>query len=188
MINIINIINKIYSFFFIFILRLKGVKVGKNCYVGISADLLKVKLNHVILGNDVVIGAHGYVQTIDNIKTDPLIIINNGTNIGRQVTISCIKKVSIGKDCLLGYGVSILDHDHELYSIDVSPTVSGLTQGKSIIIEDDCFVGAHSFILKGVHLGKHCVVGANSVVTKSFPPYSVIAGNPARIIKRLKNT
>jgi len=60
-----------------------------------------------------------------------------------------------------------------------------ITEGKEIEIEDDCFVGAHSFILKSVRLGKHCIVGANSVVTKSFPAYSVIAGNPAKLIKSL---
>ena len=59
------------------------------------------------------------------------------------------------------------------------------TKGKQIIIGDNCFIGAHSFILKGVRLGEHCVVGANSVVTKSFPKFSIIAGNPAKLIKTI---
>jgi acetyltransferase-like isoleucine patch superfamily enzyme len=61
-----------------------------------------------------------------------------------------------------------------------------LTEGEGIVIEDDCFIGGYCFVLKGVHLGKHCIVGANSVVTKSFPAYSVIAGSPAKLMKSLK--
>ncbi|MBU2258230.1 MAG: acyltransferase, partial [Candidatus Omnitrophica bacterium] len=66
------------------------------------------------------------------------------------------------------------------------PVDSGLTNAEEVAIEDECFIGAHSFILKGVRLGRHCVVGANSVVTRSFPANSVIAGAPAKLIRMLE--
>ncbi|WP_396275136.1 acyltransferase [Granulicella aggregans] len=53
-----------------------------------------------------------------------------------------------------------------------------------IVIGDNCFLGYRVAVTPGVTLGEWCVVGANSVVTKSFPPYSMIAGAPARMIKR----
>lgn len=61
---------------------------------------------------------------------------------------------------------------------------TGTTAGQDIVIESNCFIGAHCFVLKGVTLGSGCVVAANSVVTKSFPAGSVIAGSPVRALGR----
>ncbi|QQG44075.1 MAG: acyltransferase [Candidatus Roizmanbacteria bacterium] len=167
--------------------RLKGMKIGKGSTIGPFYDFLFNDFSNVILGKKVNIGAHAYINPIKNKKTKPKIMIEDGTNIGRYSTLSCVKEINIGKNCLIGYNVSFLDHDHELYDMKKTPVTNGLTDGEKIIIENDCFIGAHSFILKGVNLGKRCIVGANSVVTKSFPAYSVIAGNPAKLLKKLKN-
>jgi acetyltransferase-like isoleucine patch superfamily enzyme len=53
---------------------------------------------------------------------------------------------------------------------------------RPIVIEDDVFIGARAIILKGVTIGKGCVVGAGAVVAKSVPPYSVVVGNPAKVV------
>ncbi len=141
----------------------------------------QLRQKNIFLGKNTFIGRHSFTETF---KTGA-IYIGEGTNIGRFATLSSIRKITIGKNCLFGYHISLLDHDHQVFDTRLSPINSGLTPGEEVVIEDECFIGAHSFILKGVHLGKHCVVGANSVVTKSFPAYSVIAGNPAKLIKRI---
>ncbi len=184
--------------------RLKGVKFGKNSFIGPGYDWLHVGLKGVVLGDNITIGRNAWIQT--RYKSAPgearyqatagkaryqtvpgrvLITIGNNTQIGRHVVISAIKKITIGSNCLFGYNVSLVDHDH-LLDPKLSPVESGLGKPEEIEIGDEAFIGAHSFILKGVHLGQHCVVGANSVVAKSFPAYSVIAGNPARLIRKLK--
>ncbi len=56
-----------------------------------------------------------------------------------------------------------------------------------VVIGPRCWIGTHCIILKGVHLGEGTIVGAGSVVTKSFPPYSVIAGNPATLIRSVEH-
>lgn len=161
--------------------RVKGMKFGENSVLGPGYDFLSVKLKGIVLKGNVIIGRNAWMETFgDSSRVE----IGEGTNIGRYVTISCTEKIKIGKMCLLSYNVSIIDHDHVLSDFGVSPLDSGLTQGKAILIDDNCFIGAHSFILKGVRLGRHSVVGANSVVTKSFPDYSVIAGVPAKLIKK----
>lgn len=159
--------------------RLKGMKFGKNSFIGYGYDFLFVNLRNVTLEKDVVIGKNAWIETPTG-----KIIVGDGTQIGRNATISSHKKIKIGKNCLISYNVSILDADHNV-DTKISPMKSGMAKSEEIIIEDDCFIGAHSFILKGVHLGKHCVVGAGSVVTKSFVSRSVVAGNPAKLIRKL---
>lgn len=163
--------------------RIKGMKFGKNSFIGFGYDIAPI-LKGVELGDDVAIGRNAWFD-ISTYVEGAKIIIGDGTQIGRNATFSSCKKISIGKKCLFSYGVSVIDHDHDLSNVDLSPMESKISEGREIIIEDHCFIGAHSFILKGVRLGRHCVVGANSVVTKSFPRYSVIAGSPARLIKKL---
>lgn len=163
--------------------RIKGMKFGKNSFMGPGYDIAPV-LRGVILGNDVLIGRRAWLD-ISRYTKGAQIFVGDGTQIGRNVMMSAAKKITIGKKCLVSYNVSFLDHDHNFVA-DISIFDSGITEAKEIIVGDNCFIGAHSFILKGVHLGKQCVVGANSVVTKSFPAYSVIAGSPARLVKTLK--
>ncbi|OGK19987.1 hypothetical protein A2866_06265 [Candidatus Roizmanbacteria bacterium RIFCSPHIGHO2_01_FULL_39_8] len=188
--------------------RLKGMKFGKNSYIAPGYDWFNVDLKGVVIGNNVVIGRNAWIQTIGkidpvndikrkkpgqfntNIKTESAdtggkIIIGDNTQIGRYTNISAVRKITIGTNCLIAYNVTIADHDHH-FTAKKTPMESGVGTPKEITIGDECFIGAHSFILKGVRLGKHCVVGANSVVTKSFSPNSVLAGNPARLIRKLK--
>jgi lipopolysaccharide O-acetyltransferase len=165
--------------------RLKGMKFGKNSYIGPGYDFFAVQLFGIVLGDNVSIGRNAWLQT--NTTDDNLssIIIGNNTSIGRNTTISSITKIAIGENCMISYNVSIFDHDHLVYNKNAPSVMGYLTEGKEVNIGDECFIGAHSFILKGVSLGKRCVVGANSVVTKSFPDNSVVGGSPARPINKI---
>ena len=179
-----NIFSKIIGYIISIPARFKGMKFGENSFIGPGYDLNPI-LKGVVLGDNVVIGRRAWLD-ISKYTQGGQIFIGDGTQIGRNVVISACKRITIGKNCLISYNVSLMDHDHNVLNPDIRPLEGGITEGKEIIIEDECFIGAHSFILKGARLGKHCVVGANSVVTKSFPAYSVIAGNPARLIRTLK--
>lgn len=179
-----NIFKKTIGYVISLPARFKGMKFGRNSFIGPGYDWEPV-LKGVVLGDSVLIGRQAWLD-VSRYTKGAQISIGDGTNIGRSAMISASKKISIGKKCLISYNVSFLDHDHN-FQADVSPMESGITAGEEIVIGDDCFIGAHSFVLKGVHLGQHCVVGANSVVTESFPDYSMIAGNPAKLVKMLKN-
>lgn len=179
-----NIFSKTISYLISIPARAKGMKFGKNSFIGPGYAVAPI-LKGVALGNNVVIGRNAWFDISRKTKGGQ-IIIGDGTQAGRNLVASACKRISIGKKCLISYNVTLVDHDHDVFDPTISPMDAGITEGKEITIEDECFVGAHSFILKGVHLGKHCVVGANSVVTKSFPAYSVIAGSPAKLVRTLE--
>lgn len=87
--------------------------------------------------------------------------------------------VEIGDDVTIAYGTALLTHDNAVIKCDIDAT----DYFGKIVIGDHCFIGAKSILLPGVVLGERTIVGAGSVVTRSFPQGNVvIAGNPARVI------
>ncbi|WPH03093.1 Hypothetical protein R9X50_00596800 [Acrodontium crateriforme] len=116
--------------------------------------------------------------------------VDYGTNLslGKNVfinfnaTILDTCKVTIGDRCLLAANVSLFSGTHPL-DPDVRNGTKGPELGGEIHIEEDCWIGGNVTILPGVRIGKGSVVGAASVVTKDVPPYTVVAGNPARKLK-----
>lgn len=82
-----------------------------------------------------------------------------------------------------GY-VHITDHSHGYEDITQPILKQKLISKGPVIIEDDCWIGFGSEILSGVHIGKHSIIAAHAVVTKNVPAYSIVAGNPARIVKK----
>ena len=105
-----------------------------------------------------------------------------GNNVGVSgCTISAGRLIKIGDNVLIGSGVIITDGD--AHPIDPEERKAGVSCiRKSVLIEDDVFIGARAVILKGVTVGRGAVIGACAVVTKDVPPYSIVVGNPARII------
>lgn len=91
-----------------------------------------------------------------------------------------LEHIHIGKSVQIGPGVKIITANHNMYD------VSQREERKDVFIEDYSWIGANSVILPGVKLGKNTIVGAGSIITKSFPDgYCIVAGNPARIIRKL---
>ena len=89
--------------------------------------------------------------------------------------------IEIGDDVFIGPKCNLITINH-----DVNPDNRSATFGKPIRIEDKVWLGINATVLPGVTLGYGCIVGANSVVTKDVPPMTIVAGNPARIIKKIE--
>lgn len=105
--------------------------------------------------------------------------IGKGTYLNRGTEIVAAKAVSIGADCKIARDVIIMDTDQHAVG-------HASIQMKPVVIEDRVWLGSRAMVLKGVCIGHDSVIGAGAIVTKSVPPYSVVVGPAARIIKTLQ--
>lgn len=169
------------TFFRLAPLRLLGLSPAGNVRAGKRIGWPLLNLRQIVLREGVRLGSDGWFY-IPLSNRSAKITIGRGTAIGDGFAISCNNNIRIGNDCLIGFRVSILDFDH-VVGFNIKPVSSGITIGEPITIGDDCFIGCGVVILHGVKLGRNCIVGANSVVTKSFAAGSVIAGAPAKLLR-----
>lgn len=123
-----------------------------------------------------------------NINIDRNAIIGNHisigdySGIGRNSYIS--NYVSIGKYVMMGPECLIYTANHEFGSVDKPMCYQKWSECKPVEIADDVWIGGRVIILPGVHIGEGSVIGAGSVVTKDVASFSIVAGNPAKIIKK----
>ncbi|WP_049631606.1 DapH/DapD/GlmU-related protein [Cellvibrio sp. pealriver] len=114
-------------------------------------------------------------------QADAEIVIGDYCLISPGVRISSAKSIRIGDNCMFAANVIISDSDwHGIYN-----RIRPFRCTKPVVIENNVWLGERVIITKGVTIGENSVIGAGSVVTKSIPPNSVAAGNPARIIKNI---
>lgn len=154
----LNLLNKIFIVPF---LKCSFCKHGKKITIGRSVKFFGIK--NIELGNKV--------------------------SIGYGCLFMCTKaKISVGSNVMFGPKVTIITGGHiydriGTFMCDVKKTSEDIGYDKDVVFEGDNWIGSNTTILKGVHVGRGAVIGAGSVVTKDVPPYSVVGGVPAKIIK-----
>ena len=118
------------------------------------------------------------------------ISVGNNVYLGYRTTIMCrYAKVYIGDNVMFGPGVTIITGNHRYdvigkNMIEVTQKEKRNTDDSDVNIGSDVWIGANSLILKGVSIGKGSVVAAGSVVTRNVDSYTIVGGNPAKLIKR----
>ena len=115
---------------------------------------------------------------------EPTIQIGDDVYIGRHAFLTAINRITIGDGCVLSDYVYITDEMHGSDPDAGLRMQQPLSSKGPVVLGAGCFVGFRVAIMPGVTLGEHCLVGANSTVTRSFPAYSMIGGSPARLLKR----
>lgn len=169
---------------------MQNVKYGKNLKVkGFSVVVNKGKIE---LGNNVVLKSSFfsnliglYQRTIITARTSRS-VVKIGDNVGMSgVTIYAREGIEIGENTLIGANTKIIDNDFHPLEIE-SRNNNDLNNicTKPVKIGKNCFIGCNVIILKGTVLEEGCIVGAGSVVSGHFEANSVIAGNPARVIRK----
>ncbi|HIF9158870.1 TPA: acyltransferase [Photobacterium damselae] len=120
---------------------------------------------------------------IECIGKSSMLNISENISIGPNVNITCAGEILIEKGVTISSNVFLTDMDHEYKKIDMPIMEQGNIVSKTVIGENS-FIGTGAVILAGTSLGRQCIVAANAVVRGKFDNYSVIAGNPARVIKK----
>lgn len=114
-------------------------------------------------------------------KPHPELHIGNFVTIGRGTIISVKDKLCIGDYTLIGPNVQITDNNHSTRRDNLIKYQRSVI--KPIIIGQDCWIGSGAKVLAGVTIGNGAVVGANAVVTHDVPPFAIVGGVPAKVIK-----
>ena len=157
-----------------------------------TADFIEVHdANQLSIGERSNIGRCAWIWCHDNEDTGACesggrgaLVIGERVAIGHRFHADCYEKVEIGNDCLLADDILILTSNHGTNpELDGSYVKQPFTVN-NVTIEEGCWIGSRVTILPRVKLGKKSIIGANSVVSKDIPPYSMAVGIPAKVIKK----
>lgn len=143
--------------------------------------------DRIELGSDTRIGPQatlsvGMLVPLDG-GADPVITVGDRCLLGRGISIIAHERVEIGNDTFAGHSVYITDQNHGYEDLAL-PIGQQLWRNAPVRIGADCWLGHGSTILPGTNIGRHVVVAAGAVVTGEIPDYCVVAGVPARIVRR----
>lgn len=159
-INALFVVHRIYKRLKMYALKPLFRRIGKNVVFDPDANY---SFETIEIGNDVFIG--------------------DGADFSASRS-----SIIIGRKVMFGPNVTIRGGNHTVHYVgkfmyDITDSTKDPKDDEPVIIEDDVWVGSRAIILKGITIGRGSIVGAGSVVTKSVPPYAIVGGVPARIIK-----
>lgn len=160
-------------------------KLGNNSFILRPRKIINPEC--LSIGNNSVIGKNCVIYLIKKHKNQIFksqILIGNNVYIGHYCQIHSVNKIEIKDGCVLSDYIYISDVAHGLSPINGLIMEQPLESKGDVYIGENSFIGYGSTILPGVKIGKYCIIGARSVVTKNVPDYTMISGNPAKVIKK----
>lgn len=150
-------------------LKKESIEIGDNC--DICGQLKVVGNGKISIGNNTTIRGNSIIGSVNNIEIGDCVIISNNVHIYDNNNHPTDPEARI-EMCKKGFYGELWGWEH--------------ADNKPIVIEDNVWIGERSTILKGVRIGKGSIIASNTVVTKNIPQFSIAAGNPAIVVKRLE--
>ena len=154
----------------------KGVTLERGVIIdGLSRDGIE-------FGENVMIGPYSVI------RAGMLSNLGAGVRMGANCSLDAYSyigaagPVTIGDNVIMGQHIAFHAENHDYERVDIPIKHQG-TRRKGIVIEDDCWVGSNTTFLDGAHVGRGCVIAAGSLVRGEFPPYSIVVGAPARVLR-----
>lgn len=164
--------------------RLAFRRIGSGSFV--SPFIQSIGLDCITLGSGSRISRNTRLLALKSYgiqQFNPQISIGNNVSVGFGCTLSCVNRLDVGDDVTIGDNVYIADSHHDYSNPVLGVLNQPLLVGK-ISIGKGAWIGYGAFVSGDVSVGEHSVIGANSVVTRSVAPYTVVAGVPARPVKQ----
>lgn len=172
------------------IVNIRGVRTGKNVIFNGVPLIRRFPNSSISIGDNCNLNSArrsllvGLLRrcTFVTLTEDAMIVLGKNVGISGGLIVAA-SKIEIGDNVLIGANCSIFDNDvhpadpKERRRYDNIPT-------RPVIIEDNVFIGANSFLLKGITVGRNSIIGANSVVISSIPANSIAIGNPCKVVIR----
>ena len=166
------------------LLHKKSISVGRSVIIEDFVFMDALSQNGIVLGNNVTIAKFTSIQctgVIHELGTG--VTIGNNSAVGAYSFLGGQGGITIGNNVIMGPKVNIFSENHGFDDLSLPIRLQPTTR-KGVVIDDNCWIGANSTILDGVHIGQGCVIAASSVVTKDLPVNSIAAGIPARVIRQ----
>lgn len=155
------------------------VRYDKRALICQYGRVKSIKRNGVItIGDRTTFWPNVKISCVGTAEKMARVTIGNRCSIGDRTEIHCGESVTIGDRVIIAWDCNILDRDYH--------SVEGRNERTApVYIGNEVWIGCRALILKGVKIGESAVVAAGSVVTKDVPPYTLVAGNPARVKKKV---
>lgn len=170
--------------------------IGRDVSFHWSSKVSRQRASRIILGNSVSIGEHAWLNVATDgpegeIEGEPTIVIEDNCIVAFGSIVSARNRIHLERDVNVAQQVLIMDHNHGYEDIEVPIVQQGITKGGRIRIGEGSWIGHGAAIVcsRGeLTIGRHCIVAANSVVTRSIPDCSVVFGSPATVIRQYDST
>ena len=182
-----NIYRKVRDKIFTFIYRYSFNELGRKSIL--SMPFLVHGAKHISIDKKVFIRSNAWLSVLnkENFKSnDVRLSIGESTYVGRNAHIVALKNIRIGKNVLIGDNVYIADNYHVFDRIDLPYKDQGIGFKSEVEVGDGTWLGENVCVISS-KIGKQCIVGANSLVINDVPDYTMVAGSPARIIKKFNH-
>lgn len=158
---------------------------GANSFIADPVGILNP--HRIEIGDDVLIHEGAMFSVVEQYRGrrhEPRLRIGDRCTFGRGLWLSCVGEIDIDREVLAGHNIVIADSYHHYEDPHTSLMYQPMAEPRSVRIGEGCIISPHVAITAGVTVGERSLVAPNAVVTRSVPPNSVVAGNPARIIRQ----